>query len=243
MDNFMTPEEVPEGGLQSLEELENYQVVRSEFISPTFRPKVTINRDRIVFNAACVRLFEETQYVLILIYREKQQLILLPCEENTKDAFKWCNIRREKRIPRSSICRMFGARLFDMMNWKPENRYKIQAIYQSLEGQRLLLFNLQESEMVVPEIITLDDGKTVHKRKRFYPDEWKEAFGMTFQEHAESYNVNVDAHYLLNNTTDGSESDFTIGDQNLQGHEPTANEIILRRYQSTQPPDPESSER
>jgi hypothetical protein len=235
MGKVIMSEEVPEGGLQSLKELDNCQVVRSEFISPTFRPKVTLNRDRMVFNAACVKLFEEAQYVLILVYREKQQLILLPCEENAKDSFKWCNIRREKRIPRSSICRLFGAKLFDMMNWKPENRYKIQAVFQQLEGKRMLIFNLKECEMVVPEIITLNDGTTMHKRKKFYPEEWREAFGMTFQEHKESYNIDINAHYVLNNTRDGSESAFMMVDQNLQGREPTADEIILGQYQSPEP--------
>jgi hypothetical protein len=131
-----------------------------------------------------------------------------------------------------------------MMNWIPENRYKIQAVYQFLEGKHLLLFNLSEYEMVVPEIITLDDGKTVRKQKKFYPEDWRESFGRTLLEHTESYKVDMNTHYMLNNAKDGSERDFTMADQNLQGHEPTADEIILKPYRSsTRSPESENSKR
>lgn len=230
MKDYQEPQVAPEGGLQSLEELNQYQVVRSEFISPTYRPKVTINRNEFYFSASCVRLFEDTVHVLILVRPEEKRIIIKPCDENTKDAFKWCVIKNGKRQPRHSVCRIFGAKLYDVMQWIPENRYKVQAIYQILGGERLLVFNLEECEMVVPEIITLDDGKTVRKLKKYYPHDWRESFGMTFQEHSESYKVDINAHYLLSNARDGSQRDYVFTEKNVKGRLPTDSEIIVAPY-------------
>ena len=51
--------EIPIGGIESLDELLDSEVVRSEFLSPTFQAKVTIQYPKFRFNAACVRMFME----------------------------------------------------------------------------------------------------------------------------------------------------------------------------------------
>jgi hypothetical protein len=162
-----------EGGLQSLAELNTAEVVRSEFLSPKFKPNVTFDYDKIVFNAACVRLMEDTEYVLLLVDRARKRLIVLPDDEYTKDAIKWSKTISGKKQPRQSLCKVFGAKLFELMNWIPGNRYKVQAVYQVIDNQRLIVFNLDECEMVVPELITKPDGKTI--KKRYYPQEWRES--------------------------------------------------------------------
>ena len=224
-----------EKGLKSIEELNNCQVVRSEFLSSAFRPKITLNRERLVFSSSCVKLFPDTQYVQLLVEMEKRRLILLPCSANTKDAHKWCTIKEDKTIPRWSVCKIFVEKMFEMMSWIPDNRYKVQALYQELEGQKLLVFNLDECEMVVPEMITLDDGNTVRKRKRYLPQEWRESFGMTYQQHQDSSKVNINSHYLLSNTKDGTDSDFMFVHRELEGKDaPTAAEIITKKYGAKQ---------
>ena len=228
-------ENIEERGLKSIEELNNCQVVRSEFLSPVFRPKVTLNCDHLVFSASCIRLFTDIQYVQLLIDPSKKRLVILPCRPNTKDALKWCNLKEGKSIPRASICKIFGEKLFEMMSWILDNRYKVQAIYQELEGQKLLVFNLDECEMVVPEMVTLDDGNTIKKRKRYFPQEWRESFGLTFEQHKDSSKVNINAHYLLSNTKEGTDSDFTFVHRELEGKDaPTAAEIITKKYRARQ---------
>ena len=59
-------------GITSLDELKGLEVVRTEFTSSVFRPKVTINLSSISFNKACVQLLPGVQYVNILIDREEK---------------------------------------------------------------------------------------------------------------------------------------------------------------------------
>jgi len=235
-DSFMdidkiTGTDVPvEKGIESLGELEVCQVVRSEFMSPTFRPKLTFNIDSISFNSSCVRLFNRVEYVQLLINVNKKQLIVLPCEKTTKDSLKWCTLKGEKVVPRKNSCRIFGAKLYELMGWIPDNRYKVQAVYQKIGDVELLVFNLEECEMIVPQYSENADGKRVRKVRRYYPEAWKESFGMTYREHKQSIDVDIDAHYMLHKARDGGESAFAHTQREIRGEALKPSEIITRQY-------------
>lgn len=214
--------------IQSLEELNQYQIIRSEFVSPRLRPKLTFNFDSITFNSSCVALFKNTQYVQLLINSEEKRMIVMPCDEHVKDSLKWCNVKSGKKTPRNIGCKIFSAKLFGMMGWIPENRYKVQAIYQVIDGRELILFNLDEFEMVVPEIVLRSDGKKVRKAKAYYPEKWRESFGMTYREHIESYKIDFLDNYMVNNPRDGTESQYASSQ--MDGAEPTPAAIITNRY-------------
>ena len=223
-------------GIESLGDLEICQVVRSEFISPTFRPKMTFNFDSISFSGSCVCLYNRVEYVQKLINIDKKQLIVLPCEKTTKDSLKWCSFKSGKTVPRQNSCRIFGAKLYELMGWIPDHRYKVQAVYQKIENTELLVFNLEECEMIVPQFSEGEDGKRVRKVKRYYPDSWKDSFGMTYREHKQSIAVDIDAHYMLHNTREAGEGDFTSTQRVIQGEAFKPSEIITRRYNT--PDDP-----
>ena len=229
-----------EKGIESLGELDVCQVVRSEFMSPTFRPKLTFNFDSMSFNGGCVHLFNRVDYVQLLINVDKKQLIVLPCEKTTKDCLKWCSFKGEKVVPRKNSCRIFGAKLYELMGWIPDNRYKVQAIYQKIDDVELLVFNLEECEMIVPLYSEGADGIRVRKVKRYYPEAWKESFGMTYREHKQSIAVDIDAHYMLHSACDGGVSDFVLTQREIRGEALIPSEIITRQYNT--PDDPLSLE-
>jgi len=223
-------------GIESLGELEVCQVVRSEFMSPTFRPRLTFNFDSMSFNGGCVRLFNRVENVQLLINVDKKQLIVLPCEKTTKDSLKWCTFKGDKVVPRKNSCRIFGAKLYELMGWIPDNRYKVQAVYQKIDNVELLVFNLEECEMIVPQYSEGADGKRVRKVRRYYPDAWKESFGMTYREHKQSIAVDIDAHYLLHNARDGGESAFALTQREIRGEALKPSEIITRQYNTPEDP-------
>ena len=218
-----------EGGLQSLEELNGYQVVRSEFISPTFRPKMSLNINKLVFSSTCMRLFENVQYILPLVSEPLKRVVIRPCGANERSGLRWCNIRNGKAKPRYSTLKFFGAKIFDMMKWIPENRYKVQAVYQELNGVQLLVFNLKECEMVVPETVTKDDGTKTTIRKQHFPPDWKESFGMTYAEYTEAYRVDIKDHYLSFHN-DGTSSEYSFSEKEIEGKPLSDQDIIMRQY-------------
>ena len=229
-------DEIDEKGIISLKELEEAQVVQAEFLSSVYKPKVTLNYDTITFNSSCVRLFKEAEHILILMDLNRRRIVIIPCHEHEKNAFKWCKIKEGKKLSRTSSARIFGGKVFEMMQWRKENRYRPQAIYQELEGRPIIVFNLNEAEMVKPEIITRDDGKKVYKCKKFYPEEWRNSFGMTYREHKESYKVDINANYVLYNTHDGTNNEFDLSTHSIKGKGMNPTDIMTQKYTTHKKP-------
>jgi hypothetical protein len=223
--------EIPIGGIQSLDELLDSEVVRSEFLSPTFQAKVTIQYARFRFNAACVRMFSDTQFVQVLVDRSRKRIVVIPCQEFSPCRLKWSNYKDGKPQSRDCLAKFTCAKLFEMMNWIPENRYKIMAVYQELEGVRLIVFNLVECEMVVSETIIRDDGKTVKEINVIRPEDWLKTFGNPYRTHSDAYKVDLSKYYLMPDNLTGEEQESLLAEKKpIIPREPTPREIVLREY-------------
>ena len=137
----------PDNGLLTHNVLQNLELVCAEFVSPTFKPKITLAHDYCVFNTACVRLFSGIDYIQITVDSEKSQLKVSPCEPSEKSAVKWSTHRNNKQQPQIIRARSFCSQIFLMMDWNIKYRYKIMAVYQEFGGQKFLIFNLNDFEM------------------------------------------------------------------------------------------------
>jgi len=70
---------------------------------------------------------------------------VLPKNKYDKDAVRWCGFKQNGDVKkRESTAKKFGEKIYDMMHWVKENKYRILAYYQELEGVQLLVFNLKE---------------------------------------------------------------------------------------------------
>ena len=217
-------------GISSLDELQNLEVLRTELASSFYKPKIIIAYDNISFNKACVKLLPDTQFVNILIDRLKRRIIVLPVHKHAKDALRWCNIKKGEVIKRTCTAKKFGEKLYDMMRWVKENKYRVLAYFQEIEGVQLLVFNLCECEMIVPDFITTKSGKVVKRGRVYLPGEW-EGFGMPLSQHNEANSVEVNAHYTLSD----KDVDVTIADVRVRGKSPTEEEIIMSQYRREKP--------
>jgi hypothetical protein len=217
-------------GVASLAELRRLEVLRTELTSSTFKPKIILSYETISFNKACLNLLPETRHVNVLIDRGKKRIIILPVNRHAKDALQWCGVTPKGDVKRRTCtARKFGEKLYEMMEWVKENRYRILAYYQKIENVELLVFNLQECEMVVPEFVTTKTGK-VMKRGKVYLPTW-DGFGMPFAVHSKANEVELDAHYTLSD----KDVDVTISDVKVKGKIPTDEEIIMSQYQKEKP--------
>lgn len=224
--------EIPVGGIQSLDELLDSELVRSEFLSPTFQAKVTIQYESMVFNAAAVRLFPETHYVQLLIDRKKKRMFVIPGYEYSPCRLQWSYEKKGKKQSRKCMARLTGAKLFEMMDWIKENRYKVMAVYQEIDGVRLIVFNLVECEMLVSETIEKEDGTSKKTIKVIRPIDWLETFGNPYRNHADAYKVDLNAHYLLADNLTGENKEMLLRDDKkpVAPHEPDPVEIMRRQY-------------
>lgn len=217
--------EIPEGGLRSLDELQEAEYIRAEFITPVFRPKVTLNYTDLIFNTACVRLMDDTEYVQMLVLPSTKRLVIMPCNEYDKDSVKWSIFKDGKPKSRNVTARIACGKLFQLMDWNINYRYKIMAVYQILQDQRLVVFNLNECEMYVPDDKAKTDGSTRIRRKKVYPIDWEKSFGSPYSEHRETYAVDLDHLYLLSN-----DIELDAPKPAVDGRIPTPEELITREY-------------
>ena len=181
--------------INELEEIEDvslagFQVTRAELFSHLREPSITVSGDRIKFNMACLRRFPGVTHIQLLIHPVEKRLIIRPCDPDAPDSLRWCSGGGEKEIKnRDMICRIFAAKLYELMEWNPEYKYKMLGKPAVAGKEMLFLFRLTDFEFFV------NDGKS--KRRRAYlPDEWRDFFGVGIERHDEQYNVDLAAGYV-----------------------------------------------
>ncbi len=211
MERAPTPMSVDESALGDVIELgdnfdfEGYQVVRREFFAHTFEPSITFNNYKIYVNTACLNKFPHTDFVQLLINRKTRILALLPCAESERDAIGWCNTSGSKRRPRQLTGKFLVAKLFEMMDWNVDYRYKLLGkVIHDANGEFLIAFDLTASE--VYQRIAKDGGKPKTARTPVFPAGWKEQFGLPYHEHQKSLQVNIFDGYAIYGIKDNTVS-------------------------------------
>jgi len=171
-------------------ELDGYQVIRREFYAHMFDPAVSFKSDSLQFNTACINKIDAF-YVHMLINPSDKRLVVRACDEDAKDAIRWCRLSRKtgKRAPRKIGCRILELKLFDLMGWNVSYKYKIQGNLIKNKGELLMVFNMNETEVYTP--ITKNEDGTIIKCNPYYPEDWRDSFGLPVNEHSESLVVSM----------------------------------------------------
>jgi len=112
-------------------------------------PAVTFAPKSMVFNMACVNLFPDCQHVTISIDEENLRLIVEPTTEYDKNSLKFANVKNGRNIPRTCTINCFCLMLFDFMKWDTSEKYCISADYQEFDGNKVMVFNLDEAMQVL----------------------------------------------------------------------------------------------
>lgn len=171
-------------------ELAGYQVTKAEFFAHTLEPAVTLWDTRLKFNMACLRRFPGATHIQILIHPEQKRLIIRPCDPDTPDSLRWAVGGGEKEVRnRDLLCKIFAARIFDLMKWNPQYRYKLLGKPATCDGEVLFLFKLTDFELFIC-------GK---RKGSFLPEEWRNYFGTPVEQHDEAYKIDLADGYI---TTD-----------------------------------------
>jgi len=162
-------------------------------------------------------------------------MFVVPAHEFAPCRLKWANFKKEKNQSRNCLAKITCAKLFELMNWIPENRYKIMAVYQVIDSTRLIVFNLVECEMLVTKMIETGEGTEKKQKTIVRPIEWLETFGNLYRDHADAYKVDLNTHYLMPDNLSGEDKDFLLAEkkQPVQPREPDPFEIMRTQYGGT----------
>lgn len=177
-----------------------FQVVRREFFAHLRDPSICFNNYKLYVNSACLSRFPDTDYVQVLINQDAKVLALMPSQEGEKDSFQWCRDAKGKRTAKQVSCKLFFAKIVDLMGWNPNYRYKLLGKEIKANGSHLIAFDLTATE-VYPRSVS-DDGKVKSSRIPVYPEGWKNQFGLSYDEHQQYMKVNVFDGYAVISVTE-----------------------------------------
>ena len=205
---------------------DGYQVVRRELFAHLREPAVVIRRDSVTFNTACIAGLEDAVYIQILVNQDNKRMVVRKCEENDKDALRWCIEKPDKRKSRKMSNKLFSAMMYDMMGWNTDCRYKILGHKITHEDETMYIFDLLETEIFMDtkrkkkanpdslekkeELVTAETDQTPEQNQEeiaakvarklnripFYPKEWKDSFGLSVEEHKKALETNLTDGYI-----------------------------------------------
>ncbi|MCL1857722.1 MAG: integrase [Oscillospiraceae bacterium] len=183
---------IPLGEIEEQEiiDLSGYQVTKGEFFAHLREPTVTIWKERIKFNMACIRRFPGITHIQLLVHPEQKRMIIRPCVADTPDSLRWVSGGGEKEIKSKEMtCRVFALKLFDLMKWDGTYRYKLLGKPAVCDKEILFLFKLTDFELYV--------SNTTNKRRApYYPEELKDYFGIPVIEHEDAYKIDLADGYI-----------------------------------------------
>ena len=187
---------------------DGYQVVRREFFSHKYDPMLTIKGNSITFSNACISKLEQVVYVQVLVNPIAEKLVIRPCEEGARDAIRWCIAKDDKRKSREITCKLFTAKLYEMMGWEELYRYKLQGTRITYQGEQLYIFDLTSTEIYLPAVKESTNPTAKTKRgTTVYPADWRDSFGIPVAEHTASTQVDLMDGYDSMNMEGKNESE------------------------------------
>ena len=63
-------------------------------------PAIVIRKDSVTFNTACIAGLEDVVYVHVMFNSDLKRIVVRGCDENEKDALRWCIAKQDKRKSR-----------------------------------------------------------------------------------------------------------------------------------------------
>ena len=170
--------------------LSGYEIVRAQFFSTLSNPAMTISNGKMRFNTACLKKFGDEEYVELLLNTVERCIAIRPCSKENPNAIRWGRLKDSRWSVSAISCRGLAKTLFDIMEWEEDTRYRFRGEYVGAGENKMLLFQLDEPEMIKTEEITLppqepeQDGTeeekeeiVIKKKMMVFPAAWADSFG------------------------------------------------------------------
>ena len=145
------------GGMSDYREVAESLRVRGEFLSATFDPKITLTSKTITLNTSCVKFFSHCQNVAISIDERHRRLFVEPIVDGDDNGMQWANSQIVRNVSRACTIKLCQ-RLFYMMKWNPEAKYRIEPTFQWYDDE-IIVFPLDKAVPVLPKTLLVESGR------------------------------------------------------------------------------------
>ena len=180
------------------EDLSGYELPPRTQFSMLSKPAVSIKYGKMTFNMASVRMFDEALFILTPVNRDKKRLMVVPCKEEESASLQWARIREsdDTKVNRTISSEEFILKLYKMMGWKLNCRYKIlgRVALAKPGPMPVLIFDLEEAIMFDSkpmEFVDEETGEIKKKQVKYYPEEYKDCIGKSYNDYIEAKQINI----------------------------------------------------
>ena len=216
-------------------DLSGYEVVRSQFLSPTGHITVSLSPTKILFNKLAVSKLPDAKKIELLVYPDKRTIAVRKAQANSRFSLEWRKSNEKGFLPKIISGAAFIPTLYRMFSWNQNAQYKITGTVHRCGEESVLAFcaddailTLDQSDFEVDETIdTISNekgGNTGRKRRiTAYPKEWADSFGEKYyeiyaREQSEESDLQIDDSEKI-------ESAYAADEKNVTTQKQAADEI------------------
>lgn len=180
-------------------DLRGYEIARAQFFNTGNKICITFSSNTIKFTTECIKKFDSA-FIEILVHPGKAQIAIRPVSKDERNAIQWSRQSEGRTIAKSISGSAYLPNLFDLFGWNPDHKYRIIGIKQQFDDDAILLFNLNDTEVLIPNSILQtenedddlpkfeEDMKPLGTTKSIlaYPASWTHTFGNNYYSQAQS---------------------------------------------------------
>lgn len=175
------------------ESLDGYEMPPRTQFSMIKKPAVSIKYGQMLFNTACIRLFEGIKFIIPTVNTAKKRMAIIMCPEEDEASVQWARQKNGKWINKSVSSPDFTEKIFQLMGWNRECRYKVLGRVSNSSEGIIMLFDLEEAIMFTPpqEYQDPDTGEIRKRQTKYYPDYYKNHIGRSYSDYAASRQMSM----------------------------------------------------
>lgn len=176
-----------------------YEIARGPFFQTANRISATFSNECITFTTEAVRKFNKETSVELLIHPSKKLLAVRPCPKDSRNSMKWGRMKNGVLVPRTIRGTAFLPTIFMLLGWNKACKYRIIGLHRQKEGESILLFDLNETEIIIPNDMVTSGTNLSSDHENMtpftsgpkkdvlaYPADWTENFGNDFYSQTKS---------------------------------------------------------
>lgn len=122
----------------------------------------------------------------IMLSENKKRMVVAICAEEEISSIEWARLKKDKWVNRSISCPEYVQRIYKMMNWNKDCRYKVYGRLANSERGLVLVFDLASAVMFDPlpeEYFDKHTGKMKKRIVKYYPDEIRMKLGRSYSDY------------------------------------------------------------
>ena len=176
------------------EKFDGYELPPRTQFSMVKKPAVSIKYGEMTFNMACIRLFEGIKYILPIVNTAKKRMALIMCPEEDSASVEWARQKNGVWVNKSISSLEFLEKMFRMMNWNRECRYKVLGRVANSDQGLVMLFDLEEAIMFTPQPQEFTDpmtGEVKKKQVKVFPDIYKGRIGRSYNDYVATHQMSM----------------------------------------------------